>query len=257
MNTKLLVTKLGKQFPKRIAKDNNDFVGLMCGKLKEETKTIVLCLDFDDVVYERMMKDGVKPDLILTHHPFIYGTRKYVLEHDPVKRELFHKMEKLDIPIYSIHTPFDTGKGGMNDALMEALEMEDIHQDETEPMMRVGTLKEEMEVHDFVRYVKEKLHLTYGLLVHSGADTVKQVSLIAGGGSREWVIAKANGSDIYISGDAPHHMRRDVVLNNFNYLDLPHEIERIFMPTMKKILLGFDSSLNIVCYDHEELPELV
>ncbi len=257
MNTHTLITRLGRMFPRRIAISNHDYFGLMCGHLKEDTESVLLCLDFDDIVYKKMMEEGLKPDLIITHHPFIFGTKKWVLDHDPAKKALYEKMEALDIPIYSIHTPFDTGKGGMNDALMEKLEMHDIHQDAVEPMMRVGTLANEMEVHDFVEYVKGKLNLTYGILINSGSPMVKQVSLIAGGGSREWEIAKANGSDIYISGDVPHHTRRDIVLNNFNYLDVPHEIERIFMPTMKKILLSMDSTLEITCIDHEELPELV
>ncbi len=257
MKTKLLLTKLGKKFPKKIAESNHDYVGLMCNKLPNEVHTILLCLDFDDIVYNEMIEKGYKPDLILTHHPFIYGTKKYVLAEDPIKRDLYQRMEKLGTPIYSMHTNFDTGKGGMNDALMEKLELENVKVDDNDPMMRVGYLKEEMELHDFVRYVKDKLNLTYGLLMEGGSRSVKKVSLIAGGGSREWTLAQANGSDIYISGDVPHHTRREVLLAHFNYLDLPHEIERIFMPQMKKILLSMDPSLNIICIDHEVLPTLI
>ncbi len=43
----------------------------------------------------------------------------------------------------------------------------------------------------------------------------------------------------------------------FNYLDMPHEIEKIFMPTMKEILLVFDPTLEIKVVDHEKLPKVI
>ncbi len=257
MKTKLLINKLGRMFPKKIARENHDFVGLMCGTLKEETHKILLCLDFDNIALEEMKSRDLHPDLILSHHPFIYGTKKYVLEHDPVKKAVYDELVGIGIPVYSMHTNFDTAARGMNDALMEELGMENIHPDESNPMMRVGTLPTPMEVHEFSRYVKEKLGLTYALLIDKGNRMISQVSMIAGGGSHKWMAAMANGSDIYISGDAPHHVRRDIVTYGYNYLDLPHEIERIFMKQMKKILLEMDPTLEIYIIDHEGLPTLI
>ncbi len=257
MNTKKLINKLGRMFPKRIAKDNHDYVGLMCGALPEDVHSILLCLDFDNIALSVMKERGIKPDLIISHHPFIYGTKKYVLEHDRVKKEVYDELIKMGIPVYSMHTNFDTAAGGMNDALMEELGMENIHPDENNPMMRVGTLPTPMEVHEFSKYVKEKLNLTYALLIDKGNKMISQVSMIAGGGSHKWETAMNNGSDIYISGDAPHHVRRDIVTYGYNYLDLPHEIERIFMKQMKKILLGIDPSLVIYEIDQEDLPTLI
>ena len=36
-----------------------------------------------------------------------------------------------------------------------------------------------------------------------------------------------------------------------------HEIEKIFMPQMKKILLNIDPDLNIIIVDHEKIPTLI
>ena len=69
--------------------------------------------------------------------------------------------------------------------------------------------------------------------------------------------AQKEGYDIFISGDIPHHGRREVVLRKYNYLDLPHEIEKIFMPQMEETLLSIDPTLEIVKVDHEELPILI
>ena len=255
MNTRKLLLKLSKQFPKRYAKANHDRVGLMNGKLPDEVHKILLCLDFDYEVLPIVKKE--KPDLILTHHPFIYGTRGYVLSHDSIKASICDELDKLGIPVYSMHTNFDTGLGGMNDALAEALGLRDVKVIEDHIMMRGGKLPKAMEINEFAKYAKEKLGLDYALLVHGGKDTIKSCAIIGGGGSRNWPISKDNGYDIYISGDAPHYVRRDIIANHYNYLDVPHEVEKIFMPTMKKILLGIDSSLDIVVVDHEKMPKVI
>ena len=104
MNTKSLLIKLSKYYPRKIAKKYGDFHGLMVGKLKDETNKILLCLDLDYTIYDEVKK--FNPDLIITHHPFIFGNKKEVLENDPIKKELYDKLIKDNIPVYSIHTAF-------------------------------------------------------------------------------------------------------------------------------------------------------
>ncbi len=255
MKTRNLLLKLAKRFPKSIAKKYHDYVGLMCGKLKENTRSILLCLDFDEEVFKTALK--IQPDLIITHHPFIFGTKGRVLKYDLSRRKLYHEVEEAGLCIYSMHTNFDEGRGGMNDALAEALELENIVPLSQEPMGRIGQLKNPLKIEDFGQYVKERWNIEYGLLVPYGVKVIKSVAMIGGGGSRSFKAAKDDGADIFISGDAPHHVRRAVVAEHYNYLDVPHEVERIFMPTMKKILLEIDRDLDITIVDHEIVPEVI
>ena len=255
MKTRQMLLKLSKRFPKKYAKANHDRVGLMVGKLPEKVNKILLCLDCDHEILPLIKKE--MPDLIITHHPFIYGTRAFILSHDLVKKAMYDQLEELGIPVYSMHTNFDTGVGGMNDALCDALGLLDIKTCEKEPMMRGGRLPHPMDVHDFAAFAKDRFNVDYSLLIANGKQVVETVAIIGGGGSRRWQLAKDEGYDIFISGDAPHYVRRDVVLNNYNYLDMPHEIEKIFMPAMKKLLLELDNSLQVVMVDHEKLPEVI
>ena len=255
MNTKSLLNKLGKKFPKRIAKENHDFVGLMTGKLPEEVHKIVLVLDLDWEIFPKVKE--VKPDIVITHHPFIFGTRAKVLKRDESKKALYDAVDELGITVYSYHTNFDTGKGGINDGLVDELGLIDVYSPEKEPMMRIGYLKEEMEVHEFAKYANKCFGVNYSLLVNYGKPTVKKVSVIGGGGSRDYPVALEEGCDIYISGDVSHHVRREITDRKFNYLDMPHEIERVFMPQMKKILLEIDPSLEVITFDHEIIPEVI
>lgn len=259
MNTKKLLRKLFKRFPLSISRKYGDFSGHQIGKIKEDTKTVVLCLDFDEEVLSLMEKDNIldKTDLIITHHPFIYGTFKEVTSVDNNKLILATKILELNIPIYSFHTNFDEGKDGMNDALAEKLELEDVRALNLDPMARGGRLKNPMNIYDFAEYAKNKLNVTYGILLPYGKEMAEKVAIVGGGGWRSYMIAKNEDYDVFISGDIPHHGRRGVITNKYNYLDLPHEIERVFMYQFKKILLEIEPTLNIIIYDHEVLPEIV
>ena len=255
MKTRILLRKLANRFPKRYAKQYHDYVGLMTGKLPEEVHKIVLCLDFDWEVFS-LIKEN-KPDLVITHHPFIYGTKYKVFKEDKNKELLCREVDAFGVPIYSVHTNFDAGKDGMNDALAAALGLKNVYSTPKELCMRIGELNEAMPVEDFAKLAKARLNVGYGLLISEGKPMVKKVGIVGGGGSRDWKIAKDEGCDIYISGDVSHHTRRDIVNHQFNYLDLPHEIEKIFIPQMKEILLSIDSNLEILMVDHEELPKVI
>ncbi|MGI6714360.1 MAG: Nif3-like dinuclear metal center hexameric protein [Bacilli bacterium] len=250
-----LLLKLAKRFPQSIAKKYRDYVGHMTGSLPETVKKIILVLDLDESILDEVLAH--RPDLVLTHHPLIYGTRAKTLKKDPARAELVCKLEAADICVYSYHTNFDEGEGGMNDALSKVLELEEITPLENDPLARGGKLKKPVPIEEFAKFALEKFGVSYGLLIAEGNPIISSVAIVGGGGSRGWRVAQEEGYDLFISGDAPHHVRRDVVLNKYNYLDLPHEIERIFMPTMKEILLDIEPRLEVICIDHEELPHLV
>lgn len=251
-----LFRELAKRFPKSI-KSPGDRVGLMTGKLPDEINHILLCLDFDEEVLLKVKTMDKKPDLILTHHPFIYGTRVRILKRNEIKRHIVEEIDKAGIPVYSMHTNFDTGRGGMNDALAEALQLKNVKQLELCKMARGGELEKAMEIHDFALYANKCLNIEYSHLIHAGKDEIKSVAIVGGGGSRDYVYALKEGYDIYISGDTPHYIRRDVIAAHYNYLDVSHEIERIFMPQMKKILHEIDPTLKVEIIDHEVIPELI
>ncbi|MFA7378515.1 MAG: Nif3-like dinuclear metal center hexameric protein [Erysipelotrichia bacterium] len=257
MKTKALIRKLATRFPKRLA-DKGDHIGLMTGQLKEETRTIVVCLDFDEEVMHRIEQlENPNVDLILTHHPYLYGTRYRVFKSDEIKKRLTEKVDALKIPIYSMHTNFDSGKDGMNDALASALGLLDVKPLETAPMARGGRLRTKMKVENFAKEAAQLLKVPYGLLTSAGKQEIQTVAIIGGGGSYFYQNALLEGYDLYISGDAPHHVRRDIIARKYNYLDLPHEIERIFISQMSKILQEMDSDLEIIAINHEETPKVI
>ena len=187
-----------------------------------------------------------KIDLILTHHPLIYGKRKEVLKFDPVKRALVKKIDKLKIPVYSMHTNFDTGIDGMNDNLAKAIGLRNVKSLKADPMIRGGNLKEAMEVNAFARFVKKALNLPSVYLINRGKKMVKKVAICGGAAGGCFKIALDEGYDIYVSGDAPHHIRHDVNCYSYNYIEIMHEVEQIFIPVMARRLKALDKKLKII-----------
>ena len=243
IKTSSLLAKLAKKFPKRFAKEYHDHVGLMVGRLPEYVNSIYLALDFEPSIFEEAVK--LKPDLIITHHPFVYGSRAKIRKTDPQKDAFIQQVSAAGLVVYSLHTNFDRGQDGMNDALAQALGLSDIKQLEKEPMARGGKLPYPMSIHQFGEYAKQKLQASYGLLLPYGKQIVETAAIIGGGGAPEYKIAQEEGYDVFISGDMRHHIRRGIINDAYNYLDLPHEIESIFIPQMEKILLSFDKDLII------------
>lgn len=255
METRKLLTKLGRLYPRRIATKNKDRVGFMAGQKVKHINKIVLLLDLDDIIVDEALSHN--PDLILTHHPFIYGPRGKVFKKDEAKRDLALRIDRLPVMVYSIHTNFDEAPNGMNDALAAALGLENIKPLEKAPMARGGTLPYKMARNEFCRYALSKLKVPYGLLVDGGKEEINSVAIIGGGGSRSWSVAKEEGYDLYISGDAPHHVRRDILNAQYNYLDVPHEVENIFLTKMKEVLLSIDPNFEVIAIEHEAPPKVV
>lgn len=254
MNSKKLIKKLWKMFPLKVAKKYHDYVGLMVSHLKDETSKIVVCLDVSPHVIEVALNNQV--DLIISHHPFIYGKRKYVLQ-DEYKLKLYNILEEHHLPVYSFHTNFDESPNGMNDALASALELEDITPITNCEMGRKGKLKVAMDIVDFSKYCLNRLHLDYCQLINKGQKMIQVVGIIGGSGSRSYQDAIDDGCDIFISGDTPYHIRREVIDKKLNYLHIDHEVEKIFIPQMTKILKQIDSSLNIIPVDDVKQSTLI
>ncbi len=247
---KKLMRKLYQLYPYYLAKKNHDFVGVMLSTKKEEINNIVLCLDLDEEVYNLLDKDV---DLIITHHPFLYGKSKVqILKNDPLKKSLYDKLSNRGIGVISMHTNFDEAKDGMNDVLSLLLNLNDVYAPNKFPMMRIGYLPNKMDIETFIKYVKEKLNVNYALLENYGKTNIEKVAIIGGGGSSYYQVALEENADIFVSSDASHHIRRDICNHHFNYLEIPHEVERVFMKKMKEVLLKIDDTLNIQIIDHEK-----
>lgn len=246
-----LIRRISAHYPFTLS-EKWDFPGYQIGKRNssKEIHKVFLCLDFEETCFKKAL--DFQPDLILTHHPFLFGKKKDVLENDPLKEDLCILVEnELNAPIYSYHTCFDKGIGGINDQVLKrlGLEMEKVHSD---GLMRFALLDRSYSIEELSRMIKEKLGLPYVFYESGAIKEIRRIALVAGGASSMYRQAIDSGADCYISGDCPHHTRLDIRRYQINYIDISHEVEEdAFLEGMSECLLSIDSHIEILPFRFE------
>ena len=101
-----------------------DNVGLLCGRKTREVKKILVALDSFRSVIDEAIEVGA--DLIVTHHPLIFGEElKAVNEDTETGRCLLTLMER-GIAAINAHTNLDMAPGGINEVLAQRLALVNI-----------------------------------------------------------------------------------------------------------------------------------
>ena len=252
MELNRLLNKLGRIYPRKL-QEFYDNCGYQFGRKNKEIKRIALCLDFSLDVYESLKDKDV--DLVISHHPYIFGgTLRQVRKKDEIKNEVIEKVINDNrYALYSFHTCFDNAyKDGMNDAIGERLGLDNLRGSSLVKGIRIGELKEEMSLEDLASYVKEKLCLSYVLMCKGNSKKVKTVAFVGGAGSSFYRCAIEEKADVLISSDIAHHTRRDILNRGFNYLEIAHEVERIFMEKISEELKKISNEFEIIIIDDEK-----
>lgn len=250
MNLKQLLRKIYRKFPKGLS-EVWDFPGYQCGvkDWNAEIKKVFLCLDFTEACLIECQK--FQPDLILTHHPFLFGKKSEVCAHDLKKAQLIEEIEQLNCPIYSFHTNYDKAEDGMNDVLISLLGFEKVSVAD-DGLMRLCKTPAPMSFDMLFSHLCDTFDFDHLDYINNDNRLISHITFIAGGGASEFMHPLIKNSDVYLSGDCAHHHRLDMMRYGINYIDLPHEVEEIgFLTGMKKALEEIDPSLALCCYSFE------
>ncbi len=204
-----------------------DNVGLLCGRRDKEVRKILVALDpFRNVIQEAI---DTGADLILTHHPLIFGQPlKAVTDDTETGRGLLTLIEH-GIAAINAHTNLDMAPGGVNDCLAAALDLDDIQilnsagtdaQGRPYGLLRAGFVPDQS-LADFLPTVKQKLHCQNLRYVSSGKP-VRKVAV--GGGSCSDFLGDAlsAGCDTFVTSDVKYNGFRDALDLGLNLIDAGH-----------------------------------
>ncbi|MDQ0213901.1 dinuclear metal center YbgI/SA1388 family protein [Oikeobacillus pervagus] len=115
------IIQLFEQFSPPSYAMEGDKIGLQIGRLNQPVKRVLVALDvLEEVVDEAIEKDV---QLIIAHHPPIFRPLKSIRTDQPNGR-IIEKLLQHRIAVYAAHTNLDVAKGGVNDLLAEALELQ-------------------------------------------------------------------------------------------------------------------------------------
>ena len=208
-------------------KESWDNVGLLCGRIGQPVTKILVALDpFPGVIEEAVTE---KADLIVTHHPLIFGNALMgVTDSSETGRSLLTLIEH-NIAAINAHTNLDVAPGGVNDVLAQALGLEDITvpfplgQDadgQAYGLLRAGTVAPQSLGH-FLSQVKERLGCP-GLRYADGGKPVHRVAVGGGACGSEWLQAVQAGCDTFVTADVKYNQFWDAQQAGLTLIDAGH-----------------------------------
>lgn len=204
-----------------------DNSGFSVGNPQAAVHKVLIALDCTlDVVEEAVEQ---KCDMILTHHPLIFGGCKSVFgNNNPIAVAI-----KNGITIYSSHTPLDKAHGGLNDLMAKRLNLQNCKVLSADGFGTVGSLKsdksgkngnrgdngkEGMTAEEFIRFVKNQFNVKHlrcskpiecGIAASGKAATadckITRVAVSSGAGQGSVEDAIAAGAQALVTADVSHH----------------------------------------------------
>lgn len=203
-----------------------DNVGLMCGEPEHPVTRVLVALDASPEALDEAAVHGC--ELLVCHHPMIFGGTKSVTSETPTGRALLYAIRR-DIAVISMHTNLDCAPDGVNDVLARMLGLSNVRvlnpagqdaQGRDYGLIRVGTV-EQTTLRDFAAHVKSALSCE-GLRYADAGRAVCQVAVGGGacGGAMDEVLAA--GCDTFVTADLKYHEFADAPALGLNLIDAGH-----------------------------------
>ena len=195
--------KLFDWAPRQMA-ESWDNVGHLVGDPDREVRRILVSLDITERVVQEAVDGGF--DLIVSHHPVMNCTWHPVqtLRTDDRQGRILTKLTENRISAICMHTNLDAAEGGVNDVLAQKLGLEGLTPLTEEKIGRIGTLKCEMPLVEFTRFVIESLGCN-GLRYTDCGKPVHRVA-VGGGACGDYIPqAIAAGCDTFVTSDLRYH----------------------------------------------------
>ena len=165
-----------------------------CGR---EVSRVLVALDVTAETLAEAEQNGCQ--LIVTHHPVIFHPLKKLSPED-----LPFQLVQKGISAICMHTNLDAAEGGVNDVLAQKLGLEGLTPLTEEKIGRIGTLKCEMPLVEFTRFVIESLGCN-GLRYTDCGKPVHRVA-VGGGACGDYIPqAIAAGCDTFVTSDLRYH----------------------------------------------------
>lgn len=212
-----------------------DNVGILAGSASQQVTGILCALDLNRLVISEAIEKGV--NLIVTHHPILFGGRKNLRE-DDAEGGMLCMLVRAGIALIAAHTNFDNAFPGVNDALARRLELHEVQA--LENGMRVGTT--DCENLAALRSYTEK---TLGAPVRCYGEAlcpVRRVAVLGGAGEDFWKQAKNAGADVYITGEMAYHKAWEAYQSGLCVLEAGHAATEL--PAVKMLVDGLQNAAN-------------
>lgn len=189
--------------PRELA-ESWDNVGLLVGDPEAAVERVLVALDITPQVAEEALERGCH--LIVAHHPVMNCAWHPVqtVRADDRQGRTLTALLRGGVAAICMHTNLDAAEGGVNDILAEKLGLTQPEMLTEEKIGRIGTLKCEMPLVEFTRFVIESLGCN-GLRYTDCGKPVHRVA-VGGGACGDYIPqAIAAGCDTFVTSDLRYH----------------------------------------------------
>lgn len=213
--------KLSDDFCAKYKMYDNSGIIINCGKPVTE---ILFSLDLSEKVVDLAVKDGC--NLIITHHPAIYGgISRFDLNRSPQARAIA-KCLKNDISVISMHLNSDAAPYGIDYHLMKGFGGENpriLCEIEGGGYGRLYDIPP-VDCDALVRMVADTFNTNRFECFGVFKDRIKRVASFCGAGCDDNTIAFAvdGGADLFVSSDMKHHQIAQLVESGIAVIQLTH-----------------------------------
>ena len=197
--------------------EDYDNAGFLLGEASTPYHGSLVAIDLTPEVIDECIDLGL--NLIVTHHPFIFGGLKRITDRSEAGR-MTMALIKNNISVYAAHTNLDNLPWGVNGILAEKLGMKDcrilkplsaLHSPLSTDIGAgmVGELSDPMTAEAFLQKVKTILGIPFirtsqSIIPHS-SSLIKKVAICGGAGSFLIPDAIAAHADLYLTADLKYH----------------------------------------------------
>ena len=227
---------LWKSAPAELA-EGFDNVGLIAGDEEVNVTRALLALDItEDVIAEAVDR---KAQLIISHHPVVFGNVKRFTPQDYVSKRAY-SLVRAGVSAICMHTNLDSADDGVGETLARKLGLTDIREiegtGENGNCGRIGFLEEPVEPEALALKVKEELGCDAVRFV-SGKGKITSVAVVGGSGGDFAELVMNSGADAFVTADVKHHQFIYAKDSGFTLIDGGHfETEYPIIPELKKRL---------------------
>lgn len=234
-----------------------DNVGLLVGDQNATVNGILLALDVtEEVITEALLGPY---NLIITHHPIIFGGIKSVTTSDRTGRLLLKLIEN-GVSVIAAHTNWDRSfEYGINRHIANLYGLKDVKMlNEDHGFGIIGSFDTPISIEAFSGKSKAIFKTDYIKFSNLHPRPIKNVSISSGASSDFISDAIRSGADLYVTADLKYHEAQSVIGTALTLVDVGHfESEFLYLERFKDLLEESLSGENLhmpICVTKAEKP---
>jgi len=255
MNVNDIDLFLNEVFPAENALDY-DNVGLIAGDRNKIVSAILVSLDLTDKAIEAAKAAGA--NLIVTHHPIIFGGIKTLTEDDCTGRILV-KLVRAGISVIACHTNLDLTDEFGNLAIASKLGAEEPERVKGAVCGVTYELPEAMPLNAYCRKVIVDLGTSGVITINKPDNKVKKVFVQGGAFDEDSIDAVIKcGADTVLSGEIKHHICVGLEQMGINTVIAGHSAtEQAYLPKIKQLLAEKYPGVSITVNYNNEVSSIL